>query len=118
VSVNERVRQYLRERRERRDQRRAVQRGYDTRPVYDVPPEDDPGIGGVPARPLITSMQGFDPHGCEPLSREELKEMFHAAIARAEIDGPQLAELYDLSKTDLFSPEGGQIVREVIEARQ
>jgi hypothetical protein len=52
------------------------------------------------------------------MSREELKEMFHAAIARAEIDGPQLAELYDLSKTDLFSPEGGQIVREVIEARQ
>ena len=22
--------------------------GYDRRPVYDIPPEDDPGIGGVP----------------------------------------------------------------------
>lgn len=52
------------------------------------------------------------------MTREELKETVEAAIAHAELDGPQLAELYDLSKTELFSKQGGEIVREVIEARQ
>ena len=115
----------------------AIRRGYDTRPVYDIAPEDDPGIGGVPGarcpscgsadraeRRTIGMIDGepcwdtwHDERGGK-VTREELKEIMEASIARAELDGPQLAELYDLSKTELFSKTGGEIVREVIEARQ
>jgi hypothetical protein len=36
---------------------------YDVRPTYELSSEDDPGLGGVTRRPVITRMEGFDPHG-------------------------------------------------------
>jgi hypothetical protein len=64
-------------------------------------------VQGVNERPRADDTRG----------REKLKQIMKQTVERAELDDSQLAELHDLSKTDLFSKEGGEVVREVIEER-
>lgn len=48
-------------------------------------------------------------------TRDELAGIMDRAIEKAQLEGRGLDELYELSKSDLFSPLGGEILREVIE---